>query len=363
VTLVRSDSLFVNWADFPSMHAAPSGTLMAHWLVRGPTGGVDYRIEAVRSDDLGATWSVPWTPHVDGTASEHGFVSYFDTPTGETGLAWLDGRDYAAHADGSAHASHTAGQAQMSLRARTLGVSGEPTPEVLLDERTCDCCQTAAAVTRDGPIVAYRDRSEDEIRDISVVRWTPDGWTAPVTVHEDGWRIEGCPVNGPALAARETDVILAWYTAAHGVPRVNLAFSLDAGRSFGEPIQIDDGHPEGRVDVVLDQQGTAWVSWLERTDGGADVRVRRVRPGSAPEASTTVAASSEQRVSGFPRMARPAGSTGVFALRPARADPIPSLHGSRCCGADGGGRRGASFLTSRPVCPPGHGPLADTSGA
>ena len=299
--VVRSDSLFVNWADFPTVVETQPGTLAAHWLVRYPEGGAAYRIVAAFSTDAGATWSEPWTPHEDGTVTEHGFVSWFGLPGGGSGMAWLDGRDYAAHKDGSSDDGHAG--PQMTLRFRGVGPDGSLGETLVLDDRVCDCCQTAAAVTGEGPIVAYRDRSPDEIRDVHVVRWTAEGWAEPVPVHHDGWEIPGCPVNGPALAASDRHVTLTWFTGAGGVPRVYTAFSEDAGRTWGEPIQVDEGAPEGRVDTLLDGDGSAWVVWLERTADGADVRLRRVTADGSVGPSVTVAASSEQRASGFARMA------------------------------------------------------------
>ena len=43
-----------------------------------------------------------------------------------------------------------------------------------LDPKVCDCCQTAAAVTDDGPVVVYRNRSDQELRDISAI--SPPRW-------------------------------------------------------------------------------------------------------------------------------------------------------------------------------------------
>ncbi|MBK8324867.1 MAG: hypothetical protein IPL06_19865 [Betaproteobacteria bacterium] len=44
-----------------------------------------------QSADGGRTWSTPVTPHRDGTASEHGFVSLV-ADTGGVLAVWLDGR-------------------------------------------------------------------------------------------------------------------------------------------------------------------------------------------------------------------------------------------------------------------------------
>ena len=55
-------------------------------------------------------------------------------------------------------------------------------------------------MTADGPVVVYRDRSEQEIRDISIVRLHDGKWSQPSSVFEDNWKINGCPVNGLSFA-------------------------------------------------------------------------------------------------------------------------------------------------------------------
>src|SRR5690606_12130829 len=125
-------------------------------------------------------------------------------------------------------------------------------------------------------VVFYRDRSESEIRDMHVVRRSDGEWTSPVPVHDDGWAINACPVNGPAAAAHGNSVAVAWFTAAQDSPRVLVAFSEDAGVNWAPPLRLDGGDPVGRVDLVLDDAGVAYVSWLENTAGGADIRVRAV---------------------------------------------------------------------------------------
>src|SRR5262245_18891800 len=119
----------------------------------------------------------------------------------------------------------------------------------MLDMKVCECCQTSAAMTDDGPVVVYRDSSDQEIRDISVIRLTDGKWSQPRWVAQDGWQINGCPVNGPAIAASGRRVAVAWFTGAAGAQNVKLAFSGDLGESFGETITVDDGSPLGRVDV------------------------------------------------------------------------------------------------------------------
>jgi hypothetical protein len=190
----------------------------------------------------------------------------------------------------------------MTVRFTAL-TEGTPGEEVVIDGRACDCCQTAAAVTENGPIVAYRDRTENEIRDVVISRFVDGRWTAPRPVHHDGWRIDACPVNGPQADAEGRVAIVAWYTAANDSPRVQLAFSDDAGATFAAPVRVDDGEPLGRVDVLLTAAGDALVVWLERAGDDAEIRARLVtRDAALP--SRVIAHTSAQRPSGFPRMAR-----------------------------------------------------------
>lgn len=287
VTIAAGDDFFANWADFPAVAAAPDGSLTAHWLAKTGSETYAYGIFLARSTDGGATWSPAGILHSDRLPTEHGFVSWIPEGQGLRAV-WLDGREMLK-------------EGPMTMRT---GLAGKAETEEVLDARVCDCCQTDAALTADGPIVAFRDRSEQEVRDISVVRKTASGWSAPAPVHQDNWQIPGCPVNGPAIAAAGRRVAVAWFTAAEPAgPRVLLAFSEDGGKSFGKPVLIDGEKPPGRVDLQLDAKGDAIVSWLASMGEGGAIRLRRVSPKGAAGMPMTVAATSAARSSGFPRTA------------------------------------------------------------
>lgn len=314
-TVAHGEDFFVNWADFPSVATGGDGALWAHWLRRKPGEGLAYDILVARSTDDGATWSEPWTPHGDGTPTEHGFVSLFPWGDG-VGMTWLDGRQYAPGPGGEEPTR------EMTVRFRRNGASG-PGEEILVDARVCDCCQTDVAVAPEGPVLVYRNRTQEEVRDVYVARWTPEGWTEGVAVHDDGWVIGGCPVNGPAIDAHGATVAVAWFTGAGDVPRVRAAFSQDGGRTFGAPVQVDDGNPAGRVDVRLLDDGRALVSWLERTEGdAAEVRLAAVGAAEGRGEAWTVSRSSSARASGFPRMSRvPWDPSGVILAWTDVSDP------------------------------------------
>jgi len=299
-TIAESEKFFVNWADFPSILELSDGRLAAHWLARSGSGKFAYDVMLSVSEPGGVNWSEPVRPHGDGTETEHGFVSLFEWD-GQLAAVWLDGRKSALAA--AADDGHGAGGSEMTVRFTTLGPSG-PGAESVLDERSCDCCQTDVALTDAGPVVVYRDRTHEEIRDIVATRLIGDRWTEPTPVYRDGWEIAGCPVNGPAIAARGSDVVVAWYTAARDTARVQVAFSRDAAASFAAPARIDAGDPLGRVDALLLDDGTALITWLERVPGGAKVLGRRIAPDGRTSPTTEIGGTTADRPAGFPRMAR-----------------------------------------------------------
>jgi hypothetical protein len=301
-TIAEDAGWFVNWADFPSTAELPGGRLFAHWLARSGAGTYAYDVRVTASGDGGETWSGPVVPHRDGTQTEHGFVSFAPWDERSMGIFWLDGRK-----------TVDAGpEAAMALVHTTLDAGGHLGPETVLDDRVCDCCQTDAVRAADATVVVYRDRSSDEVRDISVVRYANGAWSEPRTLAHDRWQIKGCPVNGPAVAASGARVAVAWFTAPAENARVNVAFSSDSGAAWSAPLRVDEGRPLGRVDVVLRADGGALVSWMEQAErGGALLRVRRIAPDGAPGDAVTVADASAARSSGFPRMVESGGDVVV----------------------------------------------------
>ncbi|MGB3542249.1 MAG: sialidase family protein, partial [Rubrivirga sp.] len=123
----------------------------------------------------------------------------------------------------------------------------------------------------------------------------------PSIPHADGWRIQGCAVNGPALDARGDTVALAWYTEADGDARVQLSTSTDGGASWSDPVRVDLGEPIGRVDVAVLEDGGVAVVWLEGAGPDqADVMVRRIE--DVPKYHTSVATVDAGRSSGIPQI-------------------------------------------------------------
>ncbi len=299
-TAVLSGNLFVNWADFPSIAAFADGTLAVHWLIKNGPSYYGYDMNISLSPDDGRTWGDAIVPHRDATQSQHGFATLLPVAQNRLMAIWLDGRAYNTGATGAAYGAFTNAS---QLRMTTIGSDGSLSNDTLLDARTCSCCQTSAAVTGNGIVlVVYRDRTADEVRDISVVRLVDGAWSEPASIHADGWEISGCPVNGPAIDTAGERAVVAWFTAADDVPIVNVAFSDDAGESFGSAIRIDMGEAAGRVDVLHLDDGSALVSWVEWTDAGEALLVCRTLPESGCSDPQEITLSDAAGSINFPRM-------------------------------------------------------------
>lgn len=292
--IVRGNDWFTNWADFPNI-AENNGRILTSFLQKSDSGTYTYDVKLNLYHPEKKAWKKNFILHHDGTKSEHGFVSIRPYAHNSFVVTWLDGRETV----GAAH-----GGGQMTLRAAIVFEDGTIDYDTLLDEKVCDCCNTSLAIGPDDQIlVAYRDRSDDEIRDISIVDWTKDAnWSAPRSVADDQWKIAGCPVNGPSIDVMEQSVAVAWFTAANDEGKVQIAFSEDRGKSFGLPIRVDSGNATGRVDVIMISETEAMVLWMEPQGEDELIQLARVHSNGTVGYTKTITKTSAERASGFPQL-------------------------------------------------------------
>ena len=324
-TIASGKDWFANWTDTPGLFVLPNGDWLAHWLVKSGPATFAYDVVMARSDDGGQSWSEPAVPHRDGTQTEHGFVSYFAWDDETAGLVWLDGRETAMDPESEgAHAGHHGHAGNMTLRIARIGPGTEVSDKRLLDDRVCDCCQTASAMTTDGPLLIYRGRSEDEIRDIWKLRHEAGEWSAPELLHADGWQIGGCPVNGPDLIASGLDVVAAWFTMPGNEPRVRIAVSRDAGRDFSDPIELGVGRALGRV--ALEWMGDDFVvAWLDEGETGSILKLTGFDRAGKQRFSRELLAMEAGRISGFPVLTQLANRRFLLAWTEPGEDRRPRV--------------------------------------
>lgn len=314
-TIAMGKDWFVNWIDHPAVVPLSGDRLAAHWLVHDEDrqGDYGYGVRLVFSDDRGLTWREVFRASGEGVDGYAGFVAYAPAADGFE-MAYLS----TVGDDGvePVSAGHGEVEPRMTLRSARFDAAGALLGDRQVDADVCSCCTTAMAPSPDGLFVAFRDRRKGEFRDISFARLQHRRWSAPKLVHRDGWHIRGCPTNGPALASGGSGPAVAWFTAAGGESKVLAAFWNTSEQRFDDPVRIDNGSPRGWAGVAMFEDGSAGVSWVERSEEGvSELRVRRVpRAGTAGRSITVAPAPAGRSAVGVPKVIR-SNDRLIFAWR------------------------------------------------
>ncbi|WP_273566914.1 hypothetical protein [Maribacter halichondriae] len=291
--IIDGNDWFVNWADFPAI-AENKGNLLSHVLKKSSEGTYSYDVKLNVLPKGESQWRTNLALHSDNTPTEHGFVTLLPYKSDSFFVTWLDGRNTEEKIGEERGA--------MTIRAVEVSPTGDISSEMELDSRTCDCCQTTATITKKGPVVIYRDRSEDEIRDIYIVRHVAGEWTEPKAIHNDNWKINGCPVNGPKATAMDNTLAIAWFTAANENPKVNVIFSADGGKFFDTPISVSEMNAMGRVDIALLDHDTAIISYMESKKDSAQIKAVKVKRSGEVSKAIKITDLDASRKTGFPQM-------------------------------------------------------------
>lgn len=296
--VISSPRLLVNWADVAAVGETGTGRTIVAWPeyhTDDPSAGYGLRV-AAQTDD--GSFAPAWSPDAVRRGPESGFVRFIATSEGLR-MFWLDGRELG----GGGHGGHGGGAGgTMQLRSALIDDDGHQIgASVVIDERTCECCKLDVGLVADQPFVAYRDRSEAEIRDIFVA----GPGLKPTRVAADDWTIAGCPVNGPAVASNGALAHVAWFTGAEDRSAMWIT-TTDSLAKFAAPKRFDLGLPAGRVDLLETPDGGALASWIEldpETPGRAWLLARRLGPDGALGDPIEIAEVGAARDWGFPRTA------------------------------------------------------------
>ncbi len=294
-TIAAHRQFFRQPAELPEVISLSDGTLVAHW-VESPNDGSDTEFSYVSVAHDGIKWSAPVIIHKDRSQVQHGLASIVASGDGEASILWLEalkGED-----------------GPVSLKRTVVSSEGKVLKEESLDNDVCTCCPTSVVKTAKGLLVAYRDHTPEDIRDISVMRLEGGKWTAPKNINPDKWKINACPTNAAAAAAKGDKVAIAWFTGAQGMPREQIVFSSDGGATFGKPVLLSTGRSFGYTSIALDEQGGALVSWLEAGGDDARILLRQVSAAGVTGPVVEVAKGSRKSL-GYPRILRTGNETLV----------------------------------------------------
>lgn len=242
-------------------------------------------MRVARSFDGGRTFNAPTTLTAAGAAGDRGWGALALDENGRAHALWLDHRGMAA-AKNDPHAAHKGehdgvAMAQRSGLYYTTAV-GEAAPERELFKGVCYCCKTAMASGPNGMIAAaWRHVFEGNMRDIGFTVSRDGGKTfAPMTrVNQDGWSINGCPDDGPAMAIDRSGTIhLLWPTVVGGTEGALLYSTSRDGKTFQKPIRVPTlgGPKPSHPQIAVDQQGRVVVAWDESREGVRRAAARRL---------------------------------------------------------------------------------------
>ena len=294
LTINSGNDWFVNWADFPA-HAVNQDAIISSFLQKSDSGTYNYDIILNIQKLSGEKIKENFLLNTDGIKAEHGFVSITANKNKGFFISWLDGRNTIEKKLDGHHNP-------MSIRFAEVTNTGEIINESELDTSVCDCCQTSIVNSKNGPLVVYRNRTHNEVRDIYSVRRTNNKWQTPNAVHNDGWVINGCPVNGPKAAVSSKNIAVGWFTVFKGDPQINVSFSKSNGESFDAPIKINDYNAIGRVDVEFLNDNEIIISYMEYDDNGTYLKIKKVSDNGNISEPITISKIDGGRSTGVPQL-------------------------------------------------------------
>lgn len=319
-TAIASRQMFSNMADRPSVFLTSEHQLLAHWLEKSSARDYGYEAMLAKASLHEQQWQTigpVWQPEQPTRNGYDGFVSLLEY-SGKIRAFWIDGRFYQESTGGK-------------MRLLTAEIAEQVENEQVLDANICSCCDTAAINTPDGPIVFYRGRSDDEIRDILRIKWESGKWSQPSKVADDNWHIAGCTVDGPQVASVGEQLVVVWFTGAGGKASVRIAFSDDAGQTFSASRMVDNISPFGpigRSGVIMLENGDAIVSWIGHSKAAKKnaIWLRRISPEGAMGPYVHVNNISNSRLTGFLQMSHLDGQLYINWTEPADKAKGVSVH-------------------------------------
>jgi hypothetical protein len=261
------------------------------WTARGDTT----TLKLARSRDGGRTFGSPELLHSSPAAGDRGWPALALDPRGGAHAIWLDHRGLASTSgtEKKGHAAHAGSAHDGVAMAQKSGLyysagAGPAARERELAKGVCYCCKTALVARSDGVLFAsWRHVYPGNLRDIalSVSRDRGRSFSPPVRVSEDGWAINGCPDDGPAMAADASGVVhIVWPTVISDPDPQGAIFysSTRDGAAFTPRVRIPTlGSPRPmHPQIALDGAGRIIVAWDELIEGQRVAVARELKQGS-----------------------------------------------------------------------------------
>ncbi|MDP2370804.1 hypothetical protein [Rhodoferax sp.] len=281
------DPISADGENHPKLLFGPNASVLIAYtrpLAKPNTGFV----RMLRSSDGGKTFAPPVTVHADRQEITHRFESIGFDAKGVLHTVWIDKRDLEA-APKVGHKSSYRGAAIYRNESTDAGLTFGP--DIKVADHSCECCRIALGLGSDGVMRAmWRHVFEPNVRDHAFAALgSPLASIGRATF--DGWRVDGCPHHGPALATAVDGFHAVWFgirqEGADPVPGVRYARLRADGSPLADTVQrLPDERAEhasvvalgSRVAVVwrsVDGMTTTLKAWLS-TDSGRSFQLRQL---------------------------------------------------------------------------------------
>ncbi len=214
--LTKKDGSFVAVFSNRGESAAPTQAQSQPAPPQGGRGGGGRSSNIVYcvSKDGGSTWTSPVS--VDSDPKQGIVRGFFDAivlPNDEIAVAYL--KDVA----------NSTKHEERDLRM-VVTKNGAFQPERVIDPVVCDCCPINMLIDGNGALnIVYRDNN-DNIRDMAKMISTDNAETFSKSqiLHNDEWKINGCPHSGAVSSTSGKGALFAWYSGTEkesGIRLVN----------------------------------------------------------------------------------------------------------------------------------------------
>jgi hypothetical protein len=248
-------------------------------------------IRYARSTDDGRTFSKAATAAGGGLSGARGWHAAAIGYDGGMHLVWLDGRHAAPHQHEHGKPTPKATAMRQAPRQDVFHASWKgdaARAENPVAANVCFCCKTAVVASGERVYVAWRHIFPGSIRDIAVARSDDNGVTfgAPARLSEDGWKLDACPDDGPAMAAdTHGGVHVVWPTLVAGDPPRKGIFYASRGHdegTFTPRLRLDSGEADpSHPQIASDDHGNTAIVWDEHAGGVRRIVLRPVSNGAA----------------------------------------------------------------------------------
>ena len=249
------EEISVDGENRPKIAVARDGTVMLSWVQILPQKMRAANIRFARSTDAGVSFSKPVTVNDDHRITSHRFHSMATDDAGRIVLAWLDARDRDSTKEAGGEFT---GVSVYSAQSQDNGATF--TPNHLSQPHTCECCRTAMAFSKEGPVVMWRDIFNTNTRDF-VIAHMDTGKVRRAT--DDEWEINACPHNGGGIAADTglNRLHLVWFT--NGKTRQGIFYKYIDGHRESVSMPIGNVTAQANYPSVAVKGQKVFITWRE----------------------------------------------------------------------------------------------------